>query len=225
VRVFNAQFDFVELSMRGAAIDRKSVHLPARLLGLTEMQNALQTRLHLVEDQNTRTGQRLQKMKAWIIKTFLKHIPGYGFIVLRTNKERLMMAVDQLERCARKAQRRIWREVQAELDRKRKALVETLLPLYERSTGMRPWLLPDGMKKYLDAELGKIIGRSADLVKDVEVRLVFKAVTYESLVDPKFIHLVRANVPELQHLHEEFDAATAKPLFENPPQSKETVTT
>ena len=217
VRVFNAQFEFVELSLRGAAIDRKSVQLPAALLGLSELKSSLHTRLNLVDEENTRTGERLQKMKAWIVKTFLTHIPGYGFVVLRKDKDRLIMAVQKLERCARKGQKRIWREVQQQLDRKRKALTVALLPLVERNASTwQNLLVPPGPRKFLEQELERVIGRSAELVKDIEVRLIFKAVTYESLIDPKFIDLIRANLPGLQQLHEEFDAAAGQRPIDNP---------
>jgi hypothetical protein len=52
-------------------------------------------------------------------------------------------------------------------------------------------------------------GRSEDLFADMKVKAIFKGVTYESLTDPEFMRIASEEIPSLDELHEEFDAAKA----------------
>jgi len=62
----------------------------------------------------------------------------------------------------------------------------------------------------LDAELERTFGSAESLEQDMEVRLVFKGVTYESLCDQAFIATARKAIPTLDTLHAEYDAAKAE---------------
>jgi hypothetical protein len=44
----------------------------------------------------------------------------------------------------------------------------------------------------------------------MEIRVVFKGVTYESLTNQEFIDAAREALPDLKKLYDEFDAAKAK---------------
>jgi hypothetical protein len=44
----------------------------------------------------------------------------------------------------------------------------------------------------------------------MNVRAVFKGVTYESLSDPEFMRIASQAIPLLDSLHDEFDAAKAE---------------
>lgn len=41
----------------------------------------------------------------------------------------------------------------------------------------------------------------------MEVQVIFKAITYEMLNDPKFIQAIHKAIPTLQITHDEFEAA------------------
>jgi hypothetical protein len=52
-------------------------------------------------------------------------------------------------------------------------------------------------------------GSAEKLFREMEVKLVFKGVTRESLNDPDFVNVAREKIPSLDLLHEEYVAATA----------------
>lgn len=52
----------------------------------------------------------------------------------------------------------------------------------------------------------------------MEVKLIFKGVTYELLSDPKFVKVAREKLPTLKQLHEEFE--TAKAVSEKPDEKE-----
>jgi hypothetical protein len=57
-------------------------------------------------------------------------------------------------------------------------------------------------------------GSAEKLFREMEVKLVFKGVTYESLNDPDFVNVAREKIPSLELLHEEYDAARAEGQLE-----------
>ncbi|HRP61787.1 MAG TPA: hypothetical protein PK400_00670 [Phycisphaerales bacterium] len=212
VRVFNARFEFVELSVKGLAIDRKRVEIPSDLMGIggEVMQDALRMSLSLINQRDSLALQRFQRARAYIKRTYLVHLPGFGYIVSMKDKPKLVSAVKKLERIAMKLYGRACGELQAELDMKKQEMQRLLLPLVHHNRPKR-WFHPlrerNDVGELLSVELKRLFGEAYKLLGRVEVRLVFKAVTYEMLTDPAFIKLVGKRRQQVGPLHDERDVA------------------
>jgi hypothetical protein len=223
VRVFNARIEFVEFELRGLAISRKTVQIPSDLLGLAKeprAQKLLRSSFQLIEENSELSGERVNKLKQFIAKKYLIGLPGYGNVVLRSNKEDFQTAVKALERYVRRFQRLLKKKLQAAIDANRDVLVSALLPGTLASPPAR-WLrfLGNGdrrtqVERLLRGELGDAFGSSEKLFREMEVKLVFKGVTYESLSDPEFVRVAREKIRSLDFLHEEYDAARAEGQME-----------
>ncbi len=218
VRVFNANFEFVELSITGLAMDRKRIKIPSDLLGLgskdDSIQHALRMTLGLVDRKHCAAIKRLHRIRNWISRRFLTQLPGYGNIVSTIDKPMLILAVERLEKLAVRLHRQVLSDLQRELEQKHTAMMEMLLPLIQRSRPQRwrHWSFdPKDDERRLAVELGRIFGAAEHLMSKLEVRLVFKGATYETLIDPAFIALVQKRLPELTQLHEEQFAAMSMP--------------
>lgn len=59
----------------------------------------------------------------------------------------------------------------------------------------------------LESELRAAFGSAEKLIQKMEVRAIFKGITYEMLNDPKFIRAIHKVLPTLQITHDEFEAA------------------
>ena len=219
VRVFNARIEFVEFELRGLAISRKTVQIPSDLLGLAKeprAQKLLHSSFQLIEENSELSGERVNKLKQFIAKKYLIGLPGYGNVVLRSNKEDFQTAVKALERYVHRFQRVLKRKLQAAIDANREVLVSALLPGTFASPPSR-WkrFLGNGasredLERLLRSELSDAFGSSEKLFRDMEVKLVFKGVTYESLNDSEFVRVAREKIRSLDLLHEEYDAARAE---------------
>jgi hypothetical protein len=62
----------------------------------------------------------------------------------------------------------------------------------------------------LRSELTDAFGHSDDVFQGMNVKAIFKGVTYESLSDPEFMRIAGQAIPLLDTLHDEFDAAKAE---------------
>jgi hypothetical protein len=220
VRVFNAAFEFVEFELLGTSIDRKTIPIPKHLSGIADKRtrDQLRTSFTLLPPEPKLSGQHLKKDKDLISKKYLRTIKDNGVVVLRTRKDEFVKDVEILRQAVSEFAKAIRDELQSAMDRNRVVLFESMLPLVERTTP-KEWLRSDGTKpdaatlrQFLDEDLRRAFGSADKLIRNMEVRLVFKAVTYESLINEGFLAAAREAIPELQKIYEEFDAAkTAEP--------------
>jgi hypothetical protein len=218
VRVFNARFEFVEFELRGLSISRKTVRIPPDLLGLAKdpkAQKLLRSSFQLIEADSDLSGDRVNRLKQFIAKKYLIPLAGYGTVILRTNKSDFEVAVKALNKYVLRFQRTLKKKLQAAMDGNRDVLVEALLPGVVANPPDR-WQrflskVPDKkeLERLLRTELTKSFGSVDHLCDEMNVKAVFKGVTYESLSDPEFRRLANAAIPSLDILHDEFEAAKA----------------
>jgi len=218
VNVFNSHIEFVEFELVGTAIGRKTVSIPSKFMGLAGDEKAedLLTAYYRVVDQTDGlSGKHLERDKSLIVKSFLKSLPGYGTAILRTQKDKFGMAVSSLRESVETFKKKIEAELQEAMDTNQKALHKALLPSVSANPP-KDWIRSDGVKpdddkvaEWLDKELRLAFGTAKNLIGKMEVKVLYKAVTYESLTDPKFIEVAKKAFPSLENLLDESRAAAA----------------
>jgi hypothetical protein len=215
VRVFNAQFEFVEFELRNCYISRKTVAIPSDLMGLAKdrrTQALLRSAFHLVEKSSDLSEESVIKFKKCIADRFLITLPKYGTVILRSQKPRFELAVKTLRRFVRRFQKRVEDRLQQEIDANRVSLIDALLPSvaenppkrWKKYLGAQP--TREDVRSMLEAELKKVFGSAQDVVRNMEVFVIFKGVTYELLIDSAFTETVRQRIPGLGAHFDEYTA-------------------
>jgi hypothetical protein len=95
VRVFNARFEFVEFEMHGLSLARKRVPISSDLLGLAkepQTQKLLRSSFQLINEDNAVSGDGVTKLKQFIVRKYLINLPGYGTVILSSNKKKFQVA-------------------------------------------------------------------------------------------------------------------------------------
>ncbi len=219
VRVFNANFEFVEFEMTGTHIARKTMPIPSELMGLAkdeQTNHRLNATFRIVDERDGLSGERLQHAKAWLVKTYLATLPGYGNVVLRSVKPEFEKKVEQLRRCIELFKRSVAKNLAQAMERNRETLVEVLFrsvlnnppARWRKYFGSTPD--PETIRRLLENEIAKAAGSPERLIGDMKLKVVFKGVTYELLSDEKFMDAARKALPGLPELHSEYDAARAQ---------------
>jgi hypothetical protein len=219
VRVFNARFEFVEFELHGLSLSRKRVPIPSDLMGLardSKAQRLLRSSFQLIDENSDVSGDRVTRLKQFIVKKYLINLPGYGTVILRSNKGEFQAAAKALERYVHRFQGRLKKKLQKAIDMNREVLTSALLPSvaknpparWRRFLGEHP--LDQNVEQMLRSELTDAFGHSDDVFHGMNVKSVFKGVTYESLSDPDFMRIASQAIPLLDTLHDEFDAAKAE---------------
>jgi hypothetical protein len=129
--VFNARFEFVEFELRGLSLSRKRVPIPSDLMGLAKdpkAQKLLRSSFQLIGEDAELSGNRVTRLKQFIVKNNLINLTGYGTVILRTNKERFQLAVKALEQYVHRFQLRLKKKLQQAIDSNRETLIAALLP-------------------------------------------------------------------------------------------------
>lgn len=225
LRVFNAAFQFVELSITGTQIQRRKVKIPNYLLGVADgrVQKELTAALRIVPENHELSGESLWKKRQRIEKRHLRTISGYGQAVLRAEKDAFIRAIEDLEAEVEKFRALLTERLAEELDARIEHLKEALLPRLKESPPDE-WIIPEDpeqreaeIKRCLGEDLRDAIGSVAQYTGEIDVKLVFRDVTYESLGDPAFRAAAAKAFPELRdRLHTEQDAAAAVPTSLQP---------
>jgi hypothetical protein len=162
------------------------------------------------------TERSLQQHRRDIEDRFLVRLPGYGMVVLRANKQPLENAVDQLSNDVAAYSKGVKSQLEKLLKESQASIIEALLPAVERNPpdAYTKTLGPNPSKNLLQDRLSDDIARAFDtanaLVSEMKVKLMFKDVAYESLVDGKFFATARKAMPDLEFLHDEFQATPAR---------------
>lgn len=223
VRVFNARFEFVEFELNGCSIAQKTVPIPSDLVGLgrnPKTQKQLHSTFKLIDTDNKHlSGKEVRKLKDTIAKRFLISLTGYGTVVLRSNKAEFEKAVEKLKAEVKALQQKLEKDLQVAIDKNRKALLTALTPGVKKNPPDRctkyfgPSPSREDIQLWLDGELTGLFGKASDYIEQMEVSVVFKGVTYESLNDAKFMKVAQNALPMMKDFHEEYD--TAKAVQEN----------
>jgi hypothetical protein len=217
VRVFNAAFEFVEFELSGTSIDRKTVPIPHHLLGVADdaTREQLRASFRILPPNHELSGEHLKYDRDLIAKRYLRVIPGFGSVLPRSRKPDFEREVEELRSAVKDFGKAVQTKLQSAMDENRKALAAAFLPLVER-TPPKEWCKSNGsppkqelLQEFLDADLRQAFGKADDLIKQMDVRVLLKGVTYELLSNPKFMELTRKAIPELPELYDEFDAAKA----------------
>lgn len=219
VRVFNAYFEFVDLSLESVLIQKRSVKLPPDLAKFTtdeELNKAIKTSVGLIGDHPELSGEALKTECDELRKKFLVVLRGYKPVVLRKNKAGFEAEVEKLRAKVAEFGKKQQQELQKAIDATRDRLTAQILPKIAKTPPDR-WHKAIGpnpnaadIESMLKAELGGVLGNAAQIVGKMRVKLLFMGVTFESLTDPEFIKVAQKALPGLKRFHDEYDAAKGK---------------
>jgi len=216
LRVFDTFFQFVELKLRGVAIERKTVRIPNDLMGLAkdeETRRRITASFKLVGGDEKLSGADLAQARTQIANRYLKSIKDYGQVIRRCDRADFDRAVEKLKEKVAAFRDKVTRELQDRMDRNRAELAKYLLPTVAANPPERwkqsVFFEKDAPHKMLEDDLEKAFGKAGALVGKMEVNCVYKGVTHESLRDDEFVDAARKALPGLDKLFEEYTAAAS----------------
>ena len=223
VQVFNSLVDFVEIEMTGTQLSHQKVSLPSKLLSVADdaTRKRLTTSFSLISPQAkiADKSKELRQALDAIRKIYTRSVTPYGVIALRTHRKPLEQAIERVAAQVKAYSEQIKTELDKEISKSRKQLVESFLPALVKKPpkdfefglvyGGTAKPIKEQVRDWINEQLDKCFPAVDSLLRDMEVRLVIKSVTYEMLKEPKFQKLVRDAYPKMDwnKPFEEFSAA------------------
>jgi hypothetical protein len=223
VRVYEPYFQYVELSLKGAAIQRRRIAIPKKLQqlgGADEIVERLKTTFDLVERGNSTDSRELEKKLKDLRESATKSLGvGRGRVVLKVHKDRLRSRVADLRLKLGELQVELRKDLQKRLDQSRAQIVDYYAPRVAEDTpeDLKSQILtdrpsPEVARKWVDQVLGDVFPSANDLIDDMRLEEHYKDVTYETLCADWFLDAVRSAFPMIdwERPHREFLAASQK---------------
>jgi len=221
-RVFNAQFEFVEFEVRHCFISRKTVPINSDLMGLAndeKAQRLLRSSFRVVDKDSAISGDDLLHKKKRITDDYLITLQGYGTVILKSNKYEFQKSINELKTEMECFQKLATETLRNAMEANRESLVNALTPGVLVNPPER-WSKVIGKTSsnadkiaMLNDDLDKAFGEVESLVKKMDVKVIYKALTYAMLNDPEFAVVANRALPVLRKLYDEHLAA---------PESKQT---
>jgi hypothetical protein len=230
VRVFAPYIEYVEISLKGCAIQRRRVEVPKAIQGLDgrdEMSARLRTTFDLIERDDRLSSKRLEQELNEIRDT-LTHPLGEPWrrVILRSARTRFDERIGQFRQRLESHQEAVKTKLGEHLEESRRRLVEHFLPLAEakppdRLVGQVGDAPTSGqVRTWLDRELSAVFPDPEEMVSEMALEVHFRGVTYETLNQGEFASKLRAALPDVpwDKPFEEFEAARAR--SDSPPTAR-----
>lgn len=224
VRIYSNFLQFVELSLVNCFVSRHKAAIPSHLVGLagnTELESRFRAQFDMADKTAFKvksedgkreiTEQTLQQARTSIARRFLIPVTGFGIVIVKDRRQEFQKAVDALSSDVAAFERGVVAEFENTVARTSEALVEALLPavlrnppdLYLKFLGK-----PDEtqIKSYLAEDIRGALSRVAPTQGKMEVKVLFKDITYEMIQDTGFLEAAKKAGLDLASLHHEADA-------------------
>jgi hypothetical protein len=206
VRVFTAYIQYVDLSLSGAAIERRRVAIPGSIQSLgsgEDLEGRLRTTVDLVARGGKLSSKALHDALNQIRKDFTPSLgKKHGRVVLKGARPHLEDRLTKLRGELAEHQQRVERELQENLDESKKQIIEHYLPLVLSNPpdAVRGQFLVLGeteAKAWLESELDRVFPTADSMVKEMQLDVSYKDVTFETLDSDDFLEAVTTAFPHV----------------------------
>jgi len=218
VRVFEPYLQYVELTLSGAAVQRKRVRIPKSLQNLgasKDLEGKLKTTFDLIEKSSSLSSKTLEDELNEIRKNFTPSLgKDHGRVVLKAAKPKLLERLVGLRTKLETHQKKVEAELQTRLDESKKQVVEYYLPLAKVNppdalVGSLIKVTDDDIRAWIEDELSAVFPDAADLIQEMVLEDRYKDVTFETLNRPDFLDSMKTAFPRINwdKAYDEFKAA------------------
>ncbi len=227
VRVFEPYIQYVEISLKGCHIERRTVELPMSIQGLdpdADLSSRLHTKFDLIEKSSNVSSKQMDSQINQLRDLTKSLGKPWGRVLLRSTRNRFDKRVLEILAKLEEHKKTVEAKLADVLADSRKRLIEHFSGLVKAKppdellsqiTNDPP--TDDQINAWLDRELDKTFPQPSDLMSDMSLDVQFRDVTYETLHQPGFGEKLRESFPlvDWDKPFEEFDAARERESTES----------
>jgi len=207
VRVFEPYLQYVDVSLRGAAIQRQRIRIPNALLRLgssQDLEGRLRTTFDLIERNSEVSSKRLEKDLYQLRSDLTLALGRFGRVMLKNARKRFDERIEEFRARLELHQKTVKSEIENKLKASREQVVEYYLPaakakppdeLVGRSLSAN--LSDEVLRQWITKKLDQVFPSAEKVVSKMDLDVSFKDVTFETLNDPEFIKGLKEGYPEI----------------------------
>jgi hypothetical protein len=221
-RVFNTICDFVELTVTGCEIGRKVLPLPPALLGFakSDLGKRFKGQMNILGGDDAAKlfdSASITKKRKEIEASFFISVPRYGNLIRKDRRADFEKQLNELKKMVETLQKDVDKGLGDHLKSMKAKLIDVFLPAVKRdlpvewakTMGITP--SDDQLRRRIEDSLSDSFAECKTLVvKNMQVHVVYKGITYESLVSDDFkkcLQKTQDGRDILGSLHDEWMAA------------------
>ena len=208
VRVFESYLQYVELSLTGAAIQKRRIQIPKALQNLgssKDLEGKLKTTFDLIGKSSSLSSHKLEEELHEIRRNFTPSLgKEHGRVVLKAVKSALLDRIAKLQENLDAHQKKVESELQSQLDKSKEDMKDHFLPLVlsnppDRLIATLPDALrnEDSVRRWIRDQLDHVFPDVKDLTQKMSLEVRFKDVTYETLNREDFLDSVKLAFPSV----------------------------
>lgn len=205
VRVFQPYIQYVDIELKGAAIQRMRIVLPASVVNLgsgAEIENRIHTSFSLIEKNEALSSKTIEMKLKKIRDDYTRSLGKYGRILLRCRRKDFDKDISELRATLKKHQENLKKELKKLLEESVKALVEYYTPQVKKNPpqSLRGQIQEENpndsiAEKWLRKQLEGAFPSPEQLIKEMELLVQYKDVTHETLQDEEFQEKIKNAFP------------------------------
>jgi hypothetical protein len=207
VRVFEPYLQYVDLSLRGAAIQRQRIRIPGALLRLgssEDLEGRLRTTFDLIERNSQVSSKRLEKDLYQLRTDLTRPLGKFGRVMLKAARSRFDERIGEFRVRLESHKNAVEKEIEGKLKASREQVIEYYLSaartkppdeLVGRSVS--PNLSDNLLREWIDDKLDDVFPSADEVVSNMSLDVSFKDVTFETLNDPEFIGRLKEAYPDI----------------------------
>lgn len=220
VRVFEPYLQYVEISLSGAALQRKRVRIPKSLLTLgtsKDLEGKLKTTFDLIEKGGKLSSKALEDELNTIRKNFTPSLgKDHGRVVLKSAKPKLEERIAELRKKLEIHQKKVEEELKTKLEDSKQQVIEYYLPRAQENLpdeliggSLNSQIKDDDIRAWIDEQLEQVFPSAESLVSKMTLEDRYKDVTFETLNQEDFLDSVKSAFPRVdwEKAYNEFKAA------------------
>lgn len=222
VRVFEAYIQYVEISLRGCAIQRHRLELPKSIQGIegTDLDSRLHTNFELIEKSSKVSSSTLEKQLNKVRDDFTRPLgKPWGRVILRGARSKFDERMDQFRMKLEEHQATVKKELGDALKLSKQQLLDYYLPFIIKNPPdvllgqiSTQSLSEDQARQWLENQLSTVFPTPESLISEMKLDVQYRDVTFETLNEEGFAEKLKEAYPHVdwEKPFSEFDAAKAR---------------
>lgn len=204
VRVFQPYFQYVELSLTGAAVQRQKLNIPKSIQNIgvgKELDGRLKTTFALIAN-NSSVSSKIIDNELRDIREKLTRSLGkkHGRIIRKATLPKLEERLAELRKKIEIHQNSMKVELEKVLTSSKKLVMDYYLPLVVKNPpdelyGIFGDPTKKDIKSWLVSELEKVFPYAEDIIGKIQLDVNYKDVTYDTLNQPGFLESIQQAYP------------------------------
>lgn len=213
LKVYQSRLQFIEIRLQGFNLKQHRVRIPQDLFQLSKRNKLAQGQLKASYQVFHDTGKlihytdQITAQVDELRKKYTVPLGSFGIVYLKENHQAIEKEKEAIQKRIDQKQEELIKLVDREFNAAKKEIGKLLYPLVRKNppADFLRWNIPsdpDSIKAYIRERLDDEFGAPWKMVEGMQLKIIYKDITYEMLIDPAFNDAIKRSKLRYQFVSE-----------------------